>query len=130
LPGAEKMLDMVRCGRGYGLKSLALGLCFAAGGGAWAAEGPSATLVSNSSISVALRAGEHAPRIAWIGGSALNTWSNAEDDPLPATVETGGAQVPVTWQLKPELGSVDGHERHIVMVYETAEPHLRLKWEW
>ena len=96
----------------------------------WATSALPPALVSNSSITVALRAGDHAPLIAWIDGSASNAWLNAGDDPLPTSVEVGGTAVSVTWQLRPELGQVDGQQHHVMFVYESAEPHLLLKWEW
>jgi hypothetical protein len=96
----------------------------------WATTTLPPTLVSTSSITVALRAGDHAPRIAWFHGSLGNSWTNYRDEALPSSVEVGGASVPIFWQLKPEHGNVDGHARHAVFVYESAEPHLRLKWEW
>jgi len=124
------MLAMFNCGNIRDLKHATLAACLACGCVALAATVPATVQVSSSNVTVALGAGEHAPRIAWIGGSARNTWSNAEDDALPAAVEIGGASVPILWQLKPELGLADGVKQHVIFVYENAEPHLRLKWEW
>lgn len=98
---------------------------------AWCA----AALVSTSSVKLTLRAGEHAPRIESIDSASEiqgsgSRWSNGSDDPLPASVEIDGVAVPIAWQLKPKLGSVDGHKRKAVFVYESVEPHLRLSWVW
>ena len=93
-----------------------------------AASAPPPVIVSNSTVKVLLRAGDPAPRLDWIKGSTANLWSNAGDEPLPASVEIDGVSTPISWQLKPELGHAD--PRHVVFVYESAEPHLRLRWEW
>ncbi len=85
-------------------------------------------LVSTSDVMLALRAGEHAPKIAWVSGIPGFHFGNAADEPLPASVEVSGDQVALTWELKPELGHADKH--HVVFVYETATPRLRLSWEW
>ncbi len=84
--------------------------------------------VSNSSIQVVLSDGPHGPLLEWIEGSKDNFWSNQAIEPLPASVEVNGATVPLTWQLKPELGHADPHKA--VFVYESASPHLRLSWIW
>jgi len=47
---------------------------------------------------------------------------------LPAKVELNQATVPLTWQHKRELDRKEKH--HVVVVYESLEPHLRLSWEW
>ena len=87
-------------------------------------------LVSNSDVTVVLRAGEHAPRIDSMSSPRGNTWSNSTEVRLPATVEMGGATIPISWQLKPQLGSTGGHRRRVVFVYESTNPHLRLLWQW
>jgi disulfide oxidoreductase YuzD len=88
------------------------------------------TLVSSADVTVAMRAGEHEPRIESIDDSQSNTWSNVADDRLPASVEVNGAPVAVKWRLKPELGEAAGRVRKVVFVYECAEPRLRLRWQW
>ena len=106
-----------------------IALCFAV----HATQVPPAAIVSNSSIRVYLRDEPQAPRLEWIEGTkAAGTkddfWSNGEGEPLPAGVEVNGTRIPCNWQLKPELGHAD--TRHVVFVYESEEPHLRLRWEW
>ena len=91
------------------------------------------TIVSNSSIDVYLRDDPSGPRLAWIEGAKIagavdHPWSNSADEPLPPSVEVNGVTVPLRWQLKSELGHADPH--HVVFVYESDQPHLRLRWEW
>ncbi len=98
-----------------------------------ATQVPPAAIVSNSSINVYLREDRQAPRLEWIEGPKSSVthrdlWSNDAEEPLPASVEISGATVPLTWKLNPALGQTG--LRHVVFVYESAEPHLRLRWEW
>jgi hypothetical protein len=107
-----------------------MAVCFALCPSVWTAVAPPPASVSNSSVKVTLRAGDHAPRIESIGGGQDNAWSNTEDETLPSSVEIDGAPVSVTWLLKPDLGRVDAGKRKVEFVYESAEPHLRLSWIW
>ncbi|HEY3705311.1 MAG TPA: alpha-galactosidase [Terracidiphilus sp.] len=73
--------------------------------------------------------GLHAnPQIAVMQGNHLDV-SNRAEESLPASVEASGISVPLTWQHKPELD-----EHHYpdlaVLVYESAQPRLRLRWAW
>jgi hypothetical protein len=95
---------------------------------AWATATITPAIVATRDVTLALRAGEHAPALAWVSGIPGFHFTNAADEPLPASVEVNGDQVALTWELKPELAHAD--KRHVVFVYESAEPHLRLSWEW
>ena len=72
--------------------------------------------------------GESAPKLNSLSNPAGQIWRNLQEETLPTAVEVNGATVPVIWRLKPELGSQDSH--HVVFVYESAHPHLRLRWQW
>jgi hypothetical protein len=90
-------------------------------------------IVFTSSIRVYLRADANGPRLQWMEGTkaegtAEARWANDAAETLPASVEVNGAEVLLAWHLKPELGHVDSHK--VVFVYESIEPHLRLRWEW
>ncbi|HEY1901073.1 MAG TPA: alpha-galactosidase [Terracidiphilus sp.] len=84
--------------------------------------------VKTTDARVELRAGPVAPRLVRLSGASGPAWSNDEQETLPASVEVNGAHVPLTWQLKPELGHKD--PRKVKFVYESASPHLRLNWIW
>ena len=45
-------------------------------------------------------------------------------------MEIDGSPVPIHWQLKPALNRIDSHHRGAAFVYESADPHLRLSWQW
>jgi hypothetical protein len=77
---------------------------------------------------VEVRAGQNAPFLTGLANPAGRTWRNEQGESLPASVEVNGATSPIVWRLKPELCSADAH--HLVFVYESAEPHLRLRWQW
>jgi hypothetical protein len=64
----------------------------------------------------------------WISGPVGLSLRNRVAEQLPPSVEINGARVPLTWQHKAELDTADSH--HVTFVYETAQPHLRLRWEW
>jgi disulfide oxidoreductase YuzD len=71
----------------------------------------------------------------WIEGTKqagveAHPWDNLAEEPLPTSVEIEGTTVPVKWLPKPELGESGGDLRNVVFVYESAEPHLRLRWQW
>lgn len=85
-------------------------------------------VLGTSDARIEVSAGIHAPRLvslAKIGGSA---WRNRQEETLPASVEIDGATVPVTWHLRPELGTADSHR--VVFVYQSTAPQLRLDWQW
>ncbi len=75
-----------------------------------------------------LRAGEHAPALLSIKGRDDAAWRNQHAETLPTSVEEDGVAVPVSWLLKPALGSKDASG--VVYVYESEKPHLRLRWKW
>src|SRR5258708_16324793 len=87
-----------------------------------------APMVSTSSIRVALSASGPQPHLAWISGPAGPSLRNRTPEPLPPNVEIKGAMVSLTWQHRPALDTSDPH--HAVFVYESENPHLRLRWEW
>jgi len=87
-------------------------------------------IVSNSSIQLAVRSGASAPSVAWMSGVAGFSLRNHSEEQLPSTVEVGGKSVAISWQFKPELSPANERERHVEFVYESAKPHLRLRWIW
>jgi len=54
--------------------------------------------------------------------------ANRSQESLPAFVELGGTRIPLTWHLVPHSATVDA--KHVIFVYESKEPHLRLAWQW
>ncbi|HEY2861399.1 MAG TPA: glycoside hydrolase family 36 protein [Terracidiphilus sp.] len=86
-------------------------------------------VVATADVNLMLNGLGPTPRMSVISGLAHLSLANSAEEPLPASVEIDGATVPVTWQRKPELDEYDSQHR-AVLVYESAQPHLRLRWEW
>lgn len=84
--------------------------------------------VKSSDVTLELRAEANAPSLVAISGASAFKQQNDRSEELPANVEDDGAKIPVSWQHRPDLDSTDA--RHVVFVYESQKPHLRLKWEW
>jgi alpha-galactosidase len=93
-----------------------------------AAVAPPAPELSTSNIHIALSASGARPHLVWISGPAGLSLRNRAPEQLPSSVEIDGASVLLKWQHKPELDAADS--RRVVFVYESAQPHLRLSWEW
>ena len=90
-------------------------------------SGLPATL-STSDARLELRAGENVPTLIALTGRDAAVWRNQQAETLPGSVEENGTAVPVSWTLKREASKIDARE--ITYVYESAQPHLRLRWKW
>ncbi|MFZ0304770.1 MAG: alpha-galactosidase [Terracidiphilus sp.] len=77
---------------------------------------------------IELSAGVNCPRLLRLDGRGANLWQNEKSELLPSFVEINNASFPVTWQLRRDLTNSDAH--HVVLVYDSTNPHLRLKWIW
>jgi len=109
--------------------TIVTGLAVTLGGGArLVAANSCAAKLANSDVSLCLQNNGAEPRIASISARKQLELENKVGESLPATVEVNGASVAVQWKLQPHLGEADS--RHVVFVYEAAEPHLRLHWVW
>jgi alpha-galactosidase len=84
--------------------------------------------LSTSDITIMLGASGAQSRLVSVKGRAGFSAANSSEEKFPAEVEVNGANVAITWVHKPELDSTDAH--HVIFVYESAQPHLRLSWEW
>jgi len=98
--------------------------------GAVSQEIPPPHIVSNSSVSIALKEEGKAARLVWVAGPAGFRLGVMNDgaEPLPESAEINGNTVALHWRLKPIVHHDGGKEA--VFVYESDEPHLRLSWEW
>jgi hypothetical protein len=85
-------------------------------------------MLKTSEARIEVSAGIHAPRLISLTGVTGSPWRNWQEETLPSTVDAIGKPVPIVWLLKPELGSADA--RHVVFVYESTQPRLRLRWQW
>jgi alpha-galactosidase len=85
-------------------------------------------VLTTTDESLTLMAGSRSPKLVSLSGHAGSVWRNETEEFLPSSVDINGAPVPVTWSFMPDLLSVDAH--HVVFEYESAQPHLRLRWQW
>jgi hypothetical protein len=108
--------------------ALAVGACIAICMPAHALVSHQNVDLETSDIRVQLSAANAAPMLTNLAGPSAVPWNNEQKDSLPASVELGGNRFALTWQLKPELTEID--ERHVVFVYDSTAPHLRLSWQW
>src|SRR3954447_12830165 len=109
---------------GIGVSAL---LIFVAG--ARAETAPTEWAVSTSDVKVTLTSSPAQPRVAAIDVPSQPPLMNGASEQLPQAVEIAGASVPLIWQHRGALDTHDSPHR-VVFVYESANPHLRLGWEW
>ena len=89
--------------------------------------------IATSDVHLEVKTGNHAPILVRLSGGTQSdrsglAWRNTSEEILPDSVDIEGSITPITWELKPESGSVDAHK--VVFVYECAQPHLQLRWQW
>src|SRR5258708_343238 len=124
LPVADALGKLKAVARACALPACAL----AAACGAQSAMARPTARLSTSNIELAFYAGGHAPRVAWIGGGSGFHAKNAAVELLPESVEIDGAAVPLVWRRVRDLDRTE--KKRVVFVYESANPHLRLRWIW
>ena len=84
--------------------------------------------LDSSDIHIKLIAGAQGPSLACLSGTPDNVWRNQEIESPPPLIYIDNATVPLTWLFKPDLSHADSH--HVEFVYESAKPHLQLRWQW
>jgi hypothetical protein len=83
--------------------------------------------LSSAETSIAIEAGEHAPRLATLRLHA-RTWKNRADETLPDHVDIHGSAVALTWRLDRSASRVES--KQIQLVYLADSPRLKLVWQW
>ena len=84
--------------------------------------------LATAETSVAVEAGEHAPRVTQLQLRGAMTWPNQAAEPFPDHIDIQGAPQPVTWHL--DRTAVRFESDRIVLVYLADLPKLRAVWEW
>jgi hypothetical protein len=107
--------------------TIAIGLALAFGATGSVAQSCAAKL-ANSDMSLCFQTTGLEPRVTAISAGKRFELNNDVGESLPATVEINEAKVSVQWKPRPQLDKADS--AHVVFVYESAEPHLRLRWVW
>jgi hypothetical protein len=73
-------------------------------------------------------AGPHAPQLLSLSGHGQSSWDNIAVEAPPPNLNRGTERVPLAWHLVAALTESD--VRHVAFIYESRQPHLRLRWEW
>ena len=128
MPGPDKMATVPIAPRTLLSICAVLSGCLAFGLCASAAASPEPVTLANSSVRMTFTHQGNQPRLDSLRGVAGLDLRNQVDEPLPGTVEMNGTEVSLQWQFEPKLSRIDG--RHVIFVYESSEPHLRLSWQW
>jgi len=89
---------------------------------------PATAVLATSDVRVELKAGARSAALKSISGRSGPIWRSVGSEIFPDHAEVNGISVPITWTLQPKSGSRDSH--HVIVIYESAEPHLRLNWQW
>ncbi|HVJ09044.1 MAG TPA: alpha-galactosidase [Acidisarcina sp.] len=85
-------------------------------------------MLQTQQTTLQLAAGEHAPRVVSLKTGRSAAWINGASETPIAFVDMDGRSVPLQWRLN--RGASHSDPQHVVFVYESASPHLRLSWEW
>jgi alpha-galactosidase len=93
-----------------------------------AAYAQSTAILRTHDTNVRLDAGNSGPRLTRLGSKDFSAWTNTASEPLINSVEIGGRKIPVHWKLDRRQSRVTAHT--VTFVYDSASPHLRLRWEW
>jgi hypothetical protein len=89
---------------------------------------PKATVLRTADVQITLDSAGADPRLISLVRKGATDWDNDQGESLPESVEVHGATTPVHWRLKSSLCQADAE--HVLFVYESTEPHLRLSWRW
>jgi hypothetical protein len=84
--------------------------------------------LSSAETSIAVEAGEHAPRLSTLEARGATAWQNQADETLPERVEVRGTALPVVWHLDRRASHFDS--KQIALVYLADAPRLKLVWRW
>lgn len=73
-------------------------------------------------------AGVSSPKLISLEVPGQPKWTSRSSEGLIPFAEISGRQMPLTWQL--DRNSSEIGTKRVAFVYESANPHLRLTWEW
>jgi hypothetical protein len=87
-----------------------------------------ADCIHTSDTQVCVTSTESAPRLLSFGSLGERVWDIGSSEKLIEFAEVDGRTVKLDWKLQPALTRREG--RFIQYVFEAAQPHLRVYWEW
>ena len=85
------------------------------------------SLVINSDQTLVLRDEPTGPTLRLLDRPHEFHFSNFATETLPASVKVKSSDVPLHWRL---ISRSTDNTKHVVFVYESDTPRLRLSWEW
>jgi alpha-galactosidase len=89
---------------------------------------PRIAKLATSDTVLQFSAGPHAPQLISLSRHGQSSWNNTAAEAPPPYLTRGTERIPLAWRLVPTLIESDAH--HITFIYESRQPHLRLRWEW
>ena len=92
------------------------------------AQSPRVVALRTQDVVLRFEAGPASPHLLTFAGANKVQWRNAGVEEFPSSVEVDAHAMPVHWSHVAGQDHVDAH--HISFVYESAEPHLHLEWQW
>jgi hypothetical protein len=84
--------------------------------------------VGNADTRVTLRAGAEAPRVVTLDHVGGQSWRGDIDEPLIPSAIVDGVDKPLHWNFDADASRHTA--KSATLVYASAEPALRLSWEW
>jgi hypothetical protein len=81
-----------------------------------------------SDTELTLEASPDGPRVLNFDVPGQKEWQNRASEALIPFAEIAGEKASCAWKFNSEASRVN--DQHVVFVYESASPHLRLSWEW
>jgi hypothetical protein len=89
---------------------------------------PMSADLSTLETSIAVEAGNHAPRLTRLALRGEKFWDNRFDAPLPDRAEVRNSMQPLHWQL--DRAASRFGPKQIQIVYRNELPRLKLVWSW
>jgi hypothetical protein len=89
---------------------------------------PGRATLATRDVKIEVCAGSAAPILKTFAAGYGAVWQNTVEETLPVSVEVEDKQVSLSWLLLAGRTVLQPHR--VVYVYESADPHLQLEWEW
>lgn len=93
-----------------------------------AAFGQTSARLQTSDTQLAIEAGPTSPRLVSLAFPEQPKWENRASEILIATATISDKETPLHWTFNREASQIG--EQRVAFVYDSAQPRLRLTWEW
>jgi hypothetical protein len=92
------------------------------------ALGQTGATLRTSDTELVFEAGAASPHLISLTAPGQPVWENTASEALIPTAEVAGKTVPLHWSFDRDASHIS--RQHVLFVYESALPRLRLTWEW